>query len=233
MPRLFDPTQPELMDRPQPVSEELKKDLENLISLNKRFGSHRLLRRFLSRWIKAGSVCRVLDLATGAGDLPREMVRWARARHIQISVDAVDFQESTLSIAQSLSHGFPEISWRCADIRSYESPEPYDLVHCSLALHHFSEADAVKVLQRCKALSRRWTLVSDLERSRFATSSIWLLTQFFYRDPMTRHDARVSASRAFSAGEMVGMARAAGWRDFEHSRFLFARQALWNEAEPA
>ena len=231
MPRLFDPTQPELMDRPQPVSEELKKDLENLVSLNKRFGSHRLLRYFLNRWIKPGSVCRVLDLATGAGDLPRAMVQWARSNRIQISVDAVDFQQSTLSIAQSPSHGFPEISWRCADIRSYESAAPYDLVHCSLALHHFSEADAINVLQRCNALSRRWTLVSDLERSRFATSAIWLLTQFFYRDPMTRYDARVSAKRAFSAKEMTGMARAAGWKAVEHSRFLFARQALWNERD--
>ena len=231
MPRLFDPNRPELMDRPQPVSEELKRDLENLVSLNARFGSHRLLRHFLRRTIKSSTSLRVLDLATGAGDLPREMVSWARSKGIQISVDAVDFQEATLSIAQSSSEGFPEISWLHADIRDFASNQTYDLVHCSLALHHFSDADAIKILRRCLQLSRRWTLVSDLERSSFATAAIWSLTQFFYRDPMTRYDARLSAQRAFSSREMISMARAAGWSDFSHHRFLFARQALWNERE--
>jgi 2-polyprenyl-3-methyl-5-hydroxy-6-metoxy-1,4-benzoquinol methylase len=219
------------MDRPQPVSEELEQDLRNLISLNERFGSHRLLKYFAVRWLKPGGAYRVLDLATGAGDLPRTLVAWARKQDIQVSVEAVDFQPSTLAIAKQLSPGFPEITWRQADIRTIEASEPYDLVTCSLALHHFSEEDAVRVLNRCWALSRRWVLVSDLERSIPASIAIWLLTQFFYREPMTRYDARVSAQRAFSAREMLHLARAAGWSAFEHGRFLFARQALWGERE--
>ena len=219
MPRLFDPALPELMDRPQPVSTELEQDLRNLVSLNRHFGSHRLLKHFARRWLKPGGVYRILDLATGAGDLPRELVKWARKRNIEISVDAVDFQPSTLAIAKALSPGFPEITWKEADIRTFEAPEAYDLVTCSLALHHFSEEDAVKVLARCWALSRRWMLVSDLERSVPASAAIWLLTQFFYREPMTRYDARVSAQRAFSSRELLSLAKAAGWGDLEHGRF--------------
>jgi len=229
MPRLFDPAQPELMDRPQPVSAELERDLENLVSLNAKFGSHRLLRKFATRWLQPGKKYRVLDLATGAGDLPRELVRWARKFGVALTVNAVDFQQSTLAIARSRSQEFPEITWTEGDIRSFESAEPYDLVICSLALHHFSEADAIAVLARCAALSRRWALVSDLERSAFASVGIWMLTQFFYREPMTRYDARVSAQRAFSSREMQEMAAAAGWQNFNHGRFLFARQALWFE----
>ena len=219
------------MDRPQPVSPELERDLDNLVSLNARFGSHRLLLKFAGRWLKPGGIYRVLDLATGAGDLPRELVSWARVRGIQLKVDAIDFQSSTLAIAKSRSASFPEITWQAGDIRSFESAQPYDLVICSLALHHFGEADAQAVLARCKALSRRWTLVSDLERSSFASVGIWLLTQFFYREPMTRYDARVSAQRAFSFREMASMATAAGWAGFSHGRFLFARQAIWLERE--
>ena len=69
MKRQFDPAVPELMDRPQPVSRELEIDLHNLRQLNRYFGSHALVRRFLHRWINSGDMLRVLDLATGSGDI--------------------------------------------------------------------------------------------------------------------------------------------------------------------
>jgi ubiquinone/menaquinone biosynthesis C-methylase UbiE len=222
---------PELMDRPQPVSPELEKDLENLVSLNRRFGSHRLLLNFARRWLRPGRRYRVLDLATGAGDLPRALVSWARAREIDVSVDAVDFQPATLTIAAAASSSFPEINWIEGDIRTFSAVDPYDLVTCSLALHHFSEEDAVRILRNGAELSKRWMLVSDLERSAFTSVAVWLLTQFFYTEPMTRCDARMSAQRAFSFKEMKGLAESAGLTGAGHGRFLFARQALWLDRE--
>jgi len=59
------------MDRPQPVSPALISDLENLRTLNHYFGSYRLIRFFLRRWIHRGDKLRILDLATGSGDIPR------------------------------------------------------------------------------------------------------------------------------------------------------------------
>jgi hypothetical protein len=47
---------------------------------------------------------------------------------------------------------------------------------------------------------------------------------------MTRNDARVSIGRAFSFAELRELALAAGWRNFGHRRFIFARQAIWLEA---
>ena len=58
------------MDRPQPVTAELVSDLRNLRQLNRHFGSHALITHFLRRWIQPGMRLRVLDLATGSGDLP-------------------------------------------------------------------------------------------------------------------------------------------------------------------
>jgi hypothetical protein len=99
MSRAFDPNDPELMDRPQPVSAELEADLLNLVSLNRYFGSHRLVRKFLELWLNPGRCYRVLDLCTGSGDLPRIMVDWARAREIILRIDAVDASEASLEIA--------------------------------------------------------------------------------------------------------------------------------------
>ena len=47
------------MDRPQPVSAALISDLENLRTLNRYFGSYRLIRFFLRRWIRPGDKLRI------------------------------------------------------------------------------------------------------------------------------------------------------------------------------
>lgn len=227
MPRRFDPAEPELMDRPQPISEELERDLDNLVSLNRWFGSHRLLRYFLSRWWRRGASYRVLDLCTGAGDLPRVMVDFARAHDIQIRVVAVDANPSTLAIARRRSTGYEEINFVEGNALTCGSPGEFDMVHSSLALHHFSEANATALLRRCAMLTKRWALVADLERSPFTTAAVWLLTEFIYRDAMTRHDGRASAQRAFSFREFARLAGEAGWTGHGHARFAVSRQALW------
>jgi 2-polyprenyl-3-methyl-5-hydroxy-6-metoxy-1,4-benzoquinol methylase len=229
MKREFDPAEPELMDRPQPVSAELERDLQNLRQLNRFFGSYRLIRRFLRRWVKPGDRLRIADLATGSGDIPRLVVDYARSIGAAITVHAVDQQSSTLEIARRLSADYPEISYVNANILEWQREEPYDIVLCSLALHHFSDADAVRLLRSCRELSRRFVLISDLRRSYLAAIGVYVLTATIFREPMTRYDGRRSAARAFSFDELRTLAERAGWKNFGHRKFHFARHAIWLE----
>lgn len=229
-PREFDPAQPELMDRPQPVSRELEIDLANLVGINRHFGSHRLIRGFLRRWVRSGENYRVLDLCTASGDIPRLMVDWARKQGVGLRIEAVDYQRSTLEIARGLSADYPEITFREGNaLEAAGEVGEYDFVFCSLALHHFTEEDAVQLLRRAGELARRAVLVADLERSRLAQAGVWLLTAVLYREPMTRADARISVRRAFSYDELANLARRAGWERFQQARFPVARQAVWIE----
>jgi len=229
MKRQFDPAEPELMDRPQPVSSELEKDLRNIRQLNRFFGSHRLVLHFLRRWIKPGDHVRIVDLATGSGDIPRLIGDYAQKIGAKVEVDALDRQSATLEIARKLSGNYPEISYIDANILEWQPADPYDIVLCSLALHHFSDEDAVRLLRRCRELSQKFVLVSDLRRGLLATIGVYLLTALIFREPMTRYDGRVSAARAFSLAELDDLAGRAGWRNFQHKKFHFARQAIWLE----
>jgi SAM-dependent methyltransferase len=229
MKRQFDPAEPELMDRPQPVTAELASDLRNLRQLNRHFGSYALTMHFLRRWIQPGMRLRVLDLATGSGDIPRLVVDYARKIGAKVTVDAIDQQSSTLEIARGLSAGYPEIDFKQGDALSFGEEGQNDIVLSSLALHHFEEDAAVRMLERCRLLSRRFVLVSDLRRGLFASVGVYLLTALIYRDPMTKTDGRLSAARAFSFREFGSLAERAGWRNFGHRKFRFARQAIWLE----
>ena len=230
MKRQFDPALPELMDRPQPVTPELERDLANLRSFNRRFGSHRLVRHFLRRWLRPNGKARILDIATGSGDIPRLIADHARRENISVHIDAIDQQASTIAIARRLSAAYPEINFICADLFEWNPSKLYDIVLCSLTLHHFSNDDAVRVLQRIRELSTARILVADLRRALWLTFAVYFVTATIYRDAMTKTDARLSAARAFSFVELRELAERAGWRNFGQQKFAVGRQTIWIES---
>ena len=229
--RRFEPGEPELMDRADATAAELERALTSLRGLNRWFGSYRLVMLFVRRWIRRGDRLRIADLATGSADIPRLVVDHARSVGAEVTLDAIDFQPTTTKTAQHLSRAYPEITCRCEDVLEFSQAGAYDIVLCSLALHHFSEADAVRLLRRCRELSRRFVLVSDLRRGWLASLGVRLLTLLIFRDPMTRSDARVSAQRAFTLTELRELARRAGWERFGSGKFPLARHAVWLEPE--
>jgi SAM-dependent methyltransferase len=227
--RHFDPAITEMMDRSQPVSKELEIDLRNLEKLNRYFGSYSLIRFFLRRWFSRGKSVRLLDLCTGSGDIPRFIVDWCRSNDVPIQITAVDQQPATLELARRRSESYPEITFVGANVLDFVPSAPVDLVFCSLALHHFSEEEAILMIRQTGAMTSGNILFSDLERSDFGIAGIYALTTLIFREPMTRFDGRLSMRRAFSFGEMENLAQAAGWRRFGHRRFFVCRQAIWRE----
>ena len=227
--RKFDDATSEMMDRPQPVSAELLNDLENLEELNRYFGSYRLIRYFLRRWFVPGIPTTAIDLCTGFGDIPRFVVDWCRANDVSVRIAAVDLQPATLELARERSRSYPEITFTASDVFSFAPASPVDFVFCSLALHHFADEAAIRLLRQARSMAQRGVLVADLERSDFGIAGIYLLTSCIFREPMTRFDARLSFRRAFSFPEMRRVASAAGWRRFGHRRFPVCRQAVWLE----
>lgn len=229
--RHFDTAEPEWMDVAEEATPELERDLLNLESLNRHFGARRIVLEKLTALLRQREPLHILDLATGGGDIPRAIVRQARALQCPVAVTAVDRQAATLRIAEKFSTGFPEIRYLRADITDFAPDKPADVVMCNLALHHFEESDVIRILRQCRLKAGRATLVTDLRRSLLAHAAIVGVTELFYREPMTRHDARVSAARAFSYAEMRRLAVAAGWWGFEHRRCPFFRQMLWLEPD--
>lgn len=227
MPRHFDPANPELMDRTQEVTPAFERDMRNLVSINRQFGGHRLLRHYLEGWMNPGRVYRVLDLCTGVADMPRVMVDWARAHDITLRIDAVDANPAVLAIGRRDCADYPEVHLHQCDVLKFAPDTRYDLVHSSLALHHFADEDAAKLLRSARSWSNRWVLIADLERSPLTTAAVWAVTGLLYRDAVTVHDGRLSARRAFSFRELRQLARQAGWQNFGHVRSLWCRQVLW------
>lgn len=215
------------MDLPHQDSEALRKDLEHLAGLNRTFGARRAVAALFHRLTSHMRRIVLIDLASGYGDHGRNLIARAQARRQDVTVLALDCQLKTLQIARRATPAGHKMFFVQADARQLPfRNHKADLVFCSLALHHFSDEDALKVMREMSRVGRIGAACIDLVRSRLAAIGIWLLTTFIIRDPMVRHDARVSIRRAFTAEEMRNMAHRAGWFSPEQIKFFWFQQAV-------
>ncbi|MEJ0090237.1 MAG: methyltransferase domain-containing protein [Limisphaerales bacterium] len=219
--RCFNPNDPELIDRPGLDRALLHEELRLLEDLNRRLSGHKLVLESIERLIGLATPksLSILDLGTGSADIPRAIVNWARKKKIAVTITAVDGNSEILQFARESCHDWPEIQFAQHDLRSLPyAKNSFDVVLCSLALHHFNSMDAVAVLRRINGIARTGYTVNDLRRNWL---SIWfteLLVRTVIHSKIFRHDAPKSCRAAFSIGELRTLGESAGLKNFRVTR---------------
>jgi SAM-dependent methyltransferase len=228
-PRRFNLAVPEIMDRPGNDVALLRADLDVLESINRFLGGCRIALGYLDEFMEAAPMrsLNILDLATGGADIPRTIVEWTRRRGIRVTITAVDGNPDILRVAREQCAVYPEIHLEQHDLLALPYPtSSFDLVFCSLALHHFAEADVVAILRRIHDIARVGYIINDLRRNRVAIGLSKLMARTIITNPIARFDAPASCERAFSVGELRAMAAQAGITNIAIRRHWFFRMAM-------
>ena len=204
--------QPELMDDPALPADEHRRALRGLARLNALSGSVAVLWpevRKLARGL--GRPLRILDVATGAGDVPVGLAKRALGAGISLDLSACDISPVALDATRErfAAVGTP-IHLFIADALAEPLPTGFDIVICSLFLHHLSEGDAVMLLGRLAAATEHLVLVNDLSRSRWNLGLVWCATRMVTRSRIVHVDGPRSVRAAFTAGEARALAERAG-----------------------
>jgi SAM-dependent methyltransferase len=226
----------ELMDEPAQDRAELARSLGDLRRVNRWLGGTRVVLHHLEALFARHPrpSYRLLDVATGAGDIPVQVARWARERDVQVEIVASDNHATTLGLAREQVAGNPAVRVAEADALALPWPdESFDVVLLSTALHHFDdEADCVRVLREMHRVGRIGMIVNDLARSRATLLGARLLAATLWRThPVTRHDGPLSVRRAFTPAELRGLAARAGLQGARVHSHLPFRVALVVEKE--
>ena len=203
-----------MMDRPEADPAMLVDDLRNLRIINKYFGGLRALKNAvlpMAEFVEPGDTITILDLATGSADLPVALVRVLVNVGRRMRVVAVNRNEVMLETARKFASSIKEIEFERQDIMNLPYKDrSFDIVICSLAIHHFSREDGINLLREMNRIARIGFVVNDLSRSYIGAVTAWLYTRLTTRNPMTRYDSVISVLRAFTKDELTAMAVEAG-----------------------
>ncbi len=200
--------QPELMDDPALDPAEHRRALAGLARINAVSGSANLLWPALRKLAKEHArPLRVLDIATGSGDVPLALHRFAEKEKLPLTFAGCDLSAVVVDVAKQ-SAG--PVEFFTHDVLTDPLPSGFDAFTCSLFLHHLDEPDVLALLTKLRAANPRLILVNDLERSRFNLAAVWVASRLFSRSRVVHVDGPLSIQGAFTVNEMQAMAEAAG-----------------------
>ncbi len=216
----------ELLDLDEAPFEEVRDSLSDVRKVNRYLSGYRVLLTHAAQFLRSHPENRpltVLDVATGSADQPAALIRQARRMKVPVRVLALDINHKMLLYAREMTARLPEIRLVQGDVFSLPfADNSIDLIINSLSLHHFAWDDAVKILKSMHRICRMGFIVNDLNRSRVAHASIFLLTRLLTKNRLTRYDAPVSVMNAFTPDEFKKLAEQAGIERYEiHRHFPY------------
>lgn len=152
----------------------------------------------------------LLDVASGSADIPVAIARAAARAGLDLHVTVTDRNPQIVAVARQHCAAIPSIRVERQDALALTYPSgSFDLVLCTLALHHFAPDDARALLRSLARVGRR-ILLFDVVRSPLAYAGVVALTRLARMHPMTCHDGPASVRRAYSAEEVRMLAAEAG-----------------------
>lgn len=219
--------QAEWMDAPDADPALLEKSFRYIRRINTLLGYTRAtlsnLKQFSRGWTR-GETIRVLDLATGSGDIPQAILRWSGTQGFDVRVVGADLLPDAAADAVVRCGGRLRIV-RADALKLPFADESFDYAITNMFLHHLDDDQIVQVLRDMARVARRGIIVADLLRNRRAYA--WIVLFTLWANPMVKHDARVSVAQAFTRREVLNLRDRAGLtftsyhRHFGH-RFVLA-----------
>ena len=217
----------ELLDSDSGTAEEIAGSLRDLQSFNQRLGgvstTRDLIRSVARRTGQTGFS--FLEVAAGTGFVPMQASRDLSGDRINLDITLVDRAPTHLpanGTARKVAADALSIPF---------SDSAFDLVSCTLFLHHLAPCDVVKFARESLRVSRIAVLVNDLVRHPLHLALAYAGVPI-YRSRITRNDAPASVKQAYTIEEMSGFFRSEDAAKVEAQKhFLFRMGVIaWKPA---
>jgi ubiquinone/menaquinone biosynthesis C-methylase UbiE len=213
---------PELLDTDSGTAAEIEGSLRDLRSFNQRLGGVATTRDLIhSVARRTGRVeFSLLEVAAGTGFVPAQASEALRGSGLNVKVTLLDRAPTHLP-----TNGV--IRKIAADALNMPfSDSAFDLISCSLFLHHLSPKELVGFAHESLRVARVAVLVNDLVRHPIHLALAYAGLPI-YRSRITRNDAPASVKQAYTVEEMTEFFRRAGAAKVEAQRhFLFRMGVL-------
>jgi SAM-dependent methyltransferase len=209
----------ELLDEGALSAADLAANLRDLARLNRLPGGTGASVRAV-RALLGGDGGAVLDVGTGAADIPRAIARLLPS----VEVTGVDHDPAIVALARGWSASQDRVTVVQADALALPFDDgAFDVAHASLVVHHLDPPEVVTLLRELDRVARRGIVVNDLRRGWFPYAATVLTVRAFGRCPVTHHDGPLSVRRSYALRELDVLAAEAGLRRASRSLSVMPR----------
>ncbi|WP_316813803.1 methyltransferase domain-containing protein [Pedobacter heparinus] len=206
---------PEIMDDFSLEGEILRDALDKIAGINRLLGGNKVTLQGVEYLLKIKSAdnsstdeITILDVGCGNGDMLRALADYARQKQLNFKLLGIDANQFTITHAAQLSLDYPNISYRCSDIfEEIKQDSTYDVILCTLTLHHFKDEEIITLMKGFKASSALGIVVNDLHRSKLAYYLFTGLCFIFGLNQMSKDDGLVSILRGFKKRDLQSYSR--------------------------
>lgn len=209
--------EPELMDQPQTDHAAHQAALDGLRRVNLLCTSTTLLWKALLPLAanrSAQQPLKVLDLGSGGGDVIIRLAQRAHRLNAPVHFHGADMSDSavTIATANAKNAGVDHVQFFQTDVFADGIPAGYDVIMCSLFLHHFDHAAAVNLLTRMREAAGSAVFVDDLLRTNLGYTLCWIGCHVLTRSKMVHYDGPQSVRAAFTLNEARQLFEEAGYQ---------------------
>ncbi len=157
---------------------------------------------------------RILDVATGGGDVLVRMCTLARQHGVKLDAHGCDISPRALEFARQRAAGSAvDAQFFELDAVTGDLPDGFDVVMSSLFLHHLDEGDTTALLRRAGQAAGRAVLISDLRRSACGYALAWVVVRCLTTSRVVHTDGPLSVRAAYTLPEIRDIAARAGLGD--------------------
>lgn len=203
--------QAEIMDDFEMEGEVLREALDKIAKINQLLGGNKLTLigvKALIADVPNNTEITIVDVGCGNGDMLRSLADYAVKNNLKFNLIGIDANNFTSNHAIKLSENYPNISYRCEDIFDKPFRElKYDIVLCTLTLHHFKETEILDIMNVFHTNASRGIVINDLQRSSLAYRLFQSLCFVFQLNAMSREDGLISILRGFKKYDLIDFSK--------------------------
>jgi len=211
--------EPETMDDFSMKGEILRDALDKIARINQLLGGNQLTLRGVKKLVGARSSntkITIVDVGCGNGDMLRTLADYGIKNNLNFHLIGIDANNFTIDHAQQLSQNYPNVKYQCEDIfgKSFQELK-YDIVLCTLTLHHFKDNEIIRLLNVFNANSNIGIVINDLQRSAIAYRLFQVLCFVFRLNDMSREDGLISILRGFKKVELTNFSEKLNFSNYK------------------
>lgn len=213
------------MDNFQLEGIELQEALDKIAKINQLLGGNQLTLqgvKIVLREIDKTKEIKIVDVGCGNGDMLRFISDFGVKNNYNFKLIGIDANAFTINHAKNLTAQYQNIEFQTEDIFDKPFSElKYDIVLCTLTLHHFKENEIMYLLSLFNTNATTGIVINDLHRSKIAYRLFQLVCKVFKLNRMSREDGLTSILRGFKKQELI---------DFSHKLKLKKYTLNWKWA---